>query len=205
MKINVAIASAFVGIVALAFADNARAASFTVDFEQVGVNVVATGSGFFDLTGLSYEDTTGTGNSIIPDRSVVIVSYSSAPATDFYSATYSGPGSFGPGGTTNQSGSGDPIWLNPSSDEIGVPQGYASGTEINDGMTFDNATLASLGLTAGVYNYTYGSAADQDYTVEIGVAATPLPAALPLFAGGLGMVGFLSRRGKRKAGTLAAA
>jgi len=30
-------------------------------------------------------------------------------------------------------------------------------------------------------------------------SATPLPAALPLFAGGLGMVGFLARRKKRKA------
>jgi hypothetical protein len=30
------------------------------------------------------------------------------------------------------------------------------------------------------------------------VSATPLPAALPLFAGGLGMVGFLARRKKRK-------
>ena len=30
-------------------------------------------------------------------------------------------------------------------------------------------------------------------------AATPLPAALPLFAGGLGMIGLLARRRKRKA------
>jgi hypothetical protein len=38
------------------------------------------------------------------------------------------------------------------------------------------------------------------------LSQTPLPAALPMFAGGLGMVGFLSRRKKRKAqGDLAAA
>jgi hypothetical protein len=29
------------------------------------------------------------------------------------------------------------------------------------------------------------------------VSATPIPAALPLFAGGLGMLGFLARRRKR--------
>jgi len=31
------------------------------------------------------------------------------------------------------------------------------------------------------------------------VAATPLPAALPLFAGGIGLIGLLARRRKRKA------
>jgi hypothetical protein len=37
-------------------------------------------------------------------------------------------------------------------------------------------------------------------TTETGfVSPTPLPAALPLFAGGLGMVGFLARRKKRNA------
>jgi hypothetical protein len=31
----------------------------------------------------------------------------------------------------------------------------------------------------------------------LAVAATPIPAALPLFAGGLGLMGFLARRRKR--------
>lgn len=31
------------------------------------------------------------------------------------------------------------------------------------------------------------------------VAETPLPAALPLFAGGIGLVGLLARRGKQRA------
>jgi hypothetical protein len=34
---------------------------------------------------------------------------------------------------------------------------------------------------------------------QVGVGATPLPAALPMFAGGLGFVGFLARRRKQKA------
>ncbi len=39
---------------------------------------------------------------------------------------------------------------------------------------------------------------------SVPVSATPLPAALPLFAGGLGLIGWLGRRRKRQ-GTLAAA
>jgi hypothetical protein len=41
--------------------------------------------------------------------------------------------------------------------------------------------------------------------ISSSVSTTPLPAALPMFAGGLGMVGLLVRRRKSKAGSLAAA
>jgi hypothetical protein len=40
--------------------------------------------------------------------------------------------------------------------------------------------------------------------VSASVGTTPLPAALPLFAGGLGMIGLLARRRKQKAATTAA-
>jgi hypothetical protein len=46
---------------------------------------------------------------------------------------------------------------------------------------------------------------DPDYQVLFSPSATPLPATLPLFAGGLGMLGLLGRRRKQKAlGNLAA-
>jgi hypothetical protein len=41
-------------------------------------------------------------------------------------------------------------------------------------------------------------------TVEFAIAETPLPAALPLFAGGLGLVGYLTRRKKRAQAVAAA-
>ena len=37
------------------------------------------------------------------------------------------------------------------------------------------------------------------------LSATPLPAALPLFAGGLGLIGFVAKRRKRNAAAPAAA
>jgi hypothetical protein len=47
----------------------------------------------------------------------------------------------------------------------------------------------------GTYVWTWGTGADQSFTLEIG---TPLPAALPLFATGLGGLGLLGWRRKRK-------
>lgn len=50
-----------------------------------------------------------------------------------------------------------------------------------------------------------GDSTDPEYAVLFSPTATPLPATLPLFAGGLGMVGFLTRRKNRNAQALAAA
>ena len=70
--------------------------------------------------------------------------------------------------------------------------GFAVGT-FTDGVIgtgYDAATTLASGLTV-------------TFTAET-TSATPLPAALPLFAGGLGVIGLLARRKKRKATTLAA-
>jgi hypothetical protein len=68
---------------------------------------------------------------------------------------------------------------------------------LSSGDPFDTITLTVTGNTGwGVLDVV---------TAASDVAPTPLPAALPMFAGGLGIVGFLSRRKKRKADMLAAA
>jgi hypothetical protein len=35
-------------------------------------------------------------------------------------------------------------------------------------MTFDNATFASLGVTPGTYEWTWGAGANQNFTLQIG-------------------------------------
>ena len=74
--------------------------------------------------------------------------------------------------------------------------GYTSDSALSDGAIYDTATFASLGVTPGTYVWTWGTGADQRFTLEIGT--TPLPAALPLFAAGLGAMGLLGWRRKRK-------
>ena len=63
-----------------------------------------------------------------------------------------------------------------------------------DGTSPDNLSTVYWGTVASP-----PTGSSPHSTVESGfVSPTPLPAALPLFAGGLGMVGLLARRRKRK-------
>jgi hypothetical protein len=109
---------------------------------------------------------------------------------------------------------------NNGSGRIGVQVGLAS-----NGLSSNNITLSSplasvaltgnpssapsyvinnMNLAAGTYlldNY-LESSIDPNYAVLFApVSSTPLPAALPLFAGGLGALGLLGWRRKRKAVT----
>jgi hypothetical protein len=65
-----------------------------------------------------------------------------------------------------------------------------------NGTTWANAAAVLVANSNGWEAADNMSGAPQDLGY---LAATPLPAALPLFAGGLGMVGFLARRKKRNA------
>jgi predicted MFS family arabinose efflux permease len=73
-------------------------------------------------------------------------------------------------------------------------------TSIYGFSAMDNMdTLSSIGLTSfQLYGTGIGSTIGGTVSMQLAPAATPLPAALPLFAGGLGMVGFLARRKSRK-------
>jgi hypothetical protein len=80
------------------------------------------------------------------------------------------------------------------------------GTGANPGInTFSGFSASSGGDTlsmggGGSFNlFGTGIPSTDGGTVSIALATTPLPAAFPLFAGGLGRVGFLARRKKRKA------
>jgi hypothetical protein len=76
-------------------------------------------------------------------------------------------------------------------------------------LTFTTTpTFQQLGYVTEGGSYFYsalGTGAGSSVTVTPGVSATPLPAALPLFATGLGALGLLGWRRKRKLATKTAA
>jgi hypothetical protein len=178
-------------------ADAAGCDPYHVTIEQVGANVVATGVGEFDLTGLTLRPGIGglTEAGIAPSFPSVTLS-TSPPSLARYTGL-TGPADFGPGGeTVTPNSSGPPVALTASL-QLFVPFGYDSGTLLGPSQAiFDDATLASLGITPGLYEWTWGDAPDQSFTIGVAQAPgeIPLPAALPLFLGGLGMLVLAGRR-----------
>lgn len=94
-------------------------------------------------------------------------------------------------GTELNIGHGAPFqgaFTDPAQDEGGVI-GTATGIDIFAGITLPNGSI----LDAGAINYA-GNGDFQFATVR--VEAVPVPAALPLMLGGLGLMGFVARRRK---------
>jgi hypothetical protein len=96
------------------------------------------------------------------------------------------------------SGSGDLVGIDGGASVLTVPAGYVSGSPLSDKATYDSQTLASLGVTPGVYTWTWGAvpgvAQDDSFTLDI--VAAPEPSTwIMMLAGlaGLGLVGYRRR------------
>lgn len=175
----------------LLFAGHAKA-TFIMTLEQVGTNVVATGSGSIDLTDLTallwYA-----GPSYIGASSADLIVGSAGIGFDQYTGI-SGPTQFGTGGYFFAStGSGDQAGIeNNAPGRVAVPHQYVSGTLLSSDATWDNTTLAALGVTPGTYTWTWGSGAHADsLTLDIVAppSLAPEPASLLLIGGGMAALG----------------
>ena len=198
---------------ALLSATQARAIPYVVTIDQVadpsavmGFDVVASSNtgGEFDLSGLAFLRNQSNATLMAPSQralnlgsSPANVSIYSRPSGD--ATPFDGPSNFGPGGFAfPSSGSGPQTLIQINS--LGVPLNYVSRSPLDISQsTYINSTFASLGITPGDYTWSWGSAPDQSFTID----AVPLPATLPLFASGLGALGLLGRRRKRRAKAIA--
>ncbi len=116
----------------------------------------------------------------------------SVASVEMWSGDISGPGNFGPGlGAYASSSSGDPLYLGPVGSDgfLFLPQGYTSGTSLTNTDIFDNTTLAALGVTTGIYTWTWGNGAGE-FILYAGKSpstpsATPEPSAWVLFGTGI--------------------
>ena len=170
-------------------------AGYNVTLQEIGPDVVATGSGVIDLTGLSKLSSLTVSAGLLPSSPVFpftvhFAIYTGATTTiDSYSGSISlGAGRFGSGSvfTPASSGSGDMVGIFKGGIAGGccgpfvyVPAGYVSGTALSDSATYNNATFATLGVTPGTYVWTWGPGANQNFTLLIIPTPTPAPTATP--------------------------
>lgn len=112
-----------------------------------------------------------------------------------YSVT-SVPASFGTSGFTSASSSTATTNFfvrRNTSPQLWIPVSYTLGTPMTGTLTWDNKTIASLGLTEGTY--LWGWTGDS-VTLNIGSAAIPEPSAALLGVAGVGLL-FRRRRAWR--------
>ena len=175
-------------------------AGYVVTLTQEGGDVVATGSGAIDLTGLSFAGV-GSGPSIIwPSLGYIVTAPAGLGPVDIYTG-FTGPGSFGSGGFTHpSSGTGDIVGIDASVNvnQLEVPSGYVSGSRLSDTATYTGQTFTSLGVTPGRYEWTWGSGANQNFMLDIG-AAVPEPATWAMLLTGFAGLGAMMRSRRRMA------
>lgn len=154
---------------------------FTI--QQSGSDVVETATGTVNLAALAGLGVTILGPQMVGAQAITVVGNSAVTKT-FSGIT--GPASFGPGSTNvpGTTGGGYLLGINGNQGSLYVPNSYLSGSALSGTATYSNTTLATLGLTPGLYLYTWGSGASADSaTVDI-VASTPEPGSLwTTFAG----------------------
>ncbi|MBV9008433.1 MAG: VPDSG-CTERM sorting domain-containing protein [Verrucomicrobia bacterium] len=149
-------------------------AGFIVTLTQQGSNVVATGSGAIDVTGLTFATTGLQSGAIYPNFGQIAVGPIDSLADIYFGGT--GPITFGSGsGALESSSMGDIVGIQGTifAAYVSVPAGYVSGAPLVDSSTYDNATFASLGVTLGTYEWTWGTGANQNFTLQIGPAKVP--------------------------------
>jgi hypothetical protein len=192
--------SAMLGIATLAVftvaAPQARA-GFIATVQQVGSNVVITGTGSLNTTALSV---TATGDSyfagVNPNFPALNIGAGLGGTTELFGGI-TGPTAFGTccGVTfeTASSNTGNIAGINNNGGLVlMVPQGYVSGTVFSDSDTFLSETIAGLGITPGTYTWSWGTGPTADF-FELSVgASTPEPASVVLV--GSAMLGLLALR-----------
>jgi hypothetical protein len=99
-----------------------------INIVESGGNVVATGSGTINLVGLTFSGSiTAASSGIAPS----IAAISMAPGQIDDHTGLVGPTSFGNGGVSLGSGSGDAFGVSGSGGQLSVPAGYTSGNQLS--------------------------------------------------------------------------
>jgi hypothetical protein len=157
-------------------------ADVVVDIYQSGPNVVSSYSGTIDLTGLTADGVDGLTPAFVWGANAVEVFGPTVAGESVYLGI-TGPADFGDGAYTEASSStGDTFGFGGLDHDLLLPTGYVSGSFISGTDTWDNTTIAGLGLTPGTYTYTWGTGSDGSFAFNVGTSPVPEPSSLGLIS-----------------------
>ena len=158
---------------AAALTPAAANASVTININEVGLDVLATGSGSLNLNGLQFSSVFGGALGITSN--IAYVGTGLDPRANSYTGLI-GPASFGIGSfAAFSSTTGTQLGINGgnfSSPLVFLPVGYTSGGALSTTATWLGASFVSLGLTPGSYVYT---SPYDTFTVNIGPLVSGVP------------------------------
>lgn len=194
----------FTHLALVVLATSPAGAIIQLKVQQVGGNVVVTGSGTANTTGLTAAGSDNDYTNVLTDTQIYSGPHafgdsSGAGADVSLWSGLSGPLLFGSDPSVSENpcdptivgcsgGSGDffGIVADNFASTIGaqrlvLPLGYSSGASLNGTSTFTGITLAQLGLSAGTtFTWTWGSGATVD-SLHLEVSEPdPVPAPLPI-------------------------
>jgi hypothetical protein len=206
-KVIIAILAA---ITMLATQANAQLNNMTYTFTQVGNDVVITGNGSFNTTGLRPPREGGLEEAfglmyLNPNTNPFILVSSGSAQTSMIFESFADlsplQGLFAPNASTvfisTNEATGDFIGISFFGTlAMETPEGYESGNNLSSSMTFKNNTLAAWGLEMGksaTFSYSATDGGDPIGTITLAVAAIPEPSAL-LLVGSVVGAGWVRRR-----------
>ena len=163
-------------LIASALHAPASHAAYMITVQEVGADVVATGSGSLNLAALvRAAGVFGWPNTLIPDNGTVGVGPLAADCT-LYVGNVSFPAVIGTGGSVAPSSGSGSFVGTIGGGYLVVPLRYVSGSPLGDSVTtFVGRTLADLGLAPGEYVWSWGEGSTADSLTVRVQAPTPLP------------------------------
>ncbi|MFC5342296.1 hypothetical protein ACETK8_13605 [Brevundimonas staleyi] len=154
-------------------------AEYTFSVQQVGPDVVVTGSGTLNTTALTMPgaQTAFGANGAMTSVSVITGACGGAVAVRQFTGM-TGPTSLPVSTTTlGSSGSGDCVAFTTvlnGGPSVWIPSAWTPGDPFSSTNTFSGQTLASMGLTPGTYVWSWGSGPTADrYILRIGPPPVP--------------------------------
>jgi hypothetical protein len=160
-------------------------AGYVVILEEAGNDVIATGGGIINLSGLSFLANSSARSLVTPNSGQIFTGPAILANLEIYGGV-TGPTSFGSGGSNlADSGSGDIVGIGTGGIRLSVPLGYDSGDPLSNTATYLNETFSTLEVTPGTYVWTWGTGPNQNFTLVIGPTAVPEPASAALLGAAL--------------------